>query len=50
MPINKYKIMKEYHQNLMYIQDILGDGATTDAELNKHCKTIFGSNRFVGVF
>ena len=48
--MNYYYILKEYEQNLMYIEDILKTSSTTNNfQLEKLCKNIFG-NLFLGVF
>ena len=44
-----YYILKEYEQNLMYIEDILKTSSTTNNfQLEKLCKNIFG-DLFIGV-
>ena len=46
----KYRILEEYNKNLMYIEDILNNSATTtNIELKRIGKIIFG-NLFLGVF
>ena len=48
--MNYYYILKEYEQNLMYIEDILKTSSTTNNfQLEKLCKNIFGDS-FIGVF
>lgn len=47
--MNKYKILKEYEQNLMYLQDVLGSGTTNNIELSNLCSYLFGDN-FKGVY
>ena len=43
-------ILKEYEQNLMYIEDILKTSSTTNNfQLEKLCKNLFG-NIFLGVY
>ena len=46
--MNYYYILKEYEQNLMYIEDILKTSSTTNNfQLEKLCKKIFG-DLFIG--
>ena len=41
--MNYYYILKEYEQNLMYVEDILKTSSTTNNfQLEKLCKKIFG--------
>ena len=47
--MNKYKILKEFENNMILIQDILGTSATDNIQLNKIGKYLFG-NLFIGVF
>ena len=48
--MNYYYILKEYEQNLMYIEDILKTSSTTNNfQLEKLSKNIFG-DLFIGVF
>jgi hypothetical protein len=48
--MNYYYILKEYEQNLMYIEDILKTSSTTNNfQLEKLCKKLFG-DLFIGVF
>ena len=50
MYMNYYYILKEYEQNLLYIEDILKTSSTTNNfQLEKLCKKIFG-DLFIGVF
>ena len=45
-----YYILKEYEQNLMYIEDVLKTSSTTNnIQLEKLCKKSFG-DLFIGVF
>ena len=48
--MNKYKILKEYENNLMFLMDILGSTTTNDSDLNKIGIYLFGKKKFVGVF
>ena len=49
--MSKYKILEEYNKNLMYIEDSLNNSTTTtNIELNRLGKSIFGNNLFLGVF
>ena len=48
--MNYYYILKEYEQNLVYIEDILKTSSTTNNfQLEKLCKKLFG-DLFIGVF
>lgn len=47
--MSKYKILKDYEQVLMHIEDILGSGVTTDEKLTKLGKSLFG-NDYLGTF
>ena len=48
--MSKYKILKEYEQCLMYIDDILKkSGTTTNIDLERVGKILFGY-KFLGVF
>ena len=47
--MSKYKILKEYENNLTLLMDILGPSSTDNIELNKIGKLLF-DNAFVGVF
>ena len=45
-----YYILKEYEQNLMYIEDVLKTSSTTNnIQLEKLCKNLF-DDLFIGVF
>ena len=46
--MSKYEILKEYEQNLMLIEDILGPGVTTNVQLDKLCYYLF--NNYLGTF
>ena len=48
--MSKYKIIKEYEQNLMRLMDILGPSSTDDVELNKIGVILFGGDAFKGVY
>ena len=42
--MNYYYILKEYEQNLMYVEDILKTPSTTNNfQLEKYCKKLFGA-------
>jgi len=45
--MSKYRILKDYSQILMRIEDILGDGVTTNTQLNKLGYHLFG-NKYLG--
>ena len=47
--MDKYKILKEYEQNLIRIENIIGDGSTNNIQLNTLGKYLFG-NKFKGVY
>ena len=47
--MNKYQILKEYQQNLMYIEDLLGAGITNNFQLDSLGKFLFG-DRYLGTF
>jgi len=47
--MSRFKILKEYENNLEILEDILGNESTTDVELNHLGKNLF-FERFVGVF
>lgn len=42
--MSKYAILKEYEQNLMYIEDLIGSGITNNLQLNKLGHELFGDN------
>ena len=45
-----YSILKEYEQNLLYIEDVLKTSSTTNnIQLEKLCKNLF-DDLFIGVF
>ena len=48
MVTNKYKILKEYENNLMILNDLLGVKSTNSDEINNICKYLF--DNFKGVF
>ena len=45
--MSKYRILKDYSQVLMKIEDILGDGVTTNIQLDKLGYHLFG-NKYLG--
>jgi hypothetical protein len=47
--MSKYRILKEYKQNLTYLQDVLGSGTTNNIELNNVGSYLFG-DAFKGVY
>ena len=47
--MSKYKILREYENSLMHIEDIIGPNETTNIQLDILGKRIFGE-RFLGVF
>ena len=47
--MSKYKILREYENSLMHIEDIIGSNETTNIQLDILGKRIFGE-RFIGVF
>ena len=42
--MSKYKILKEYEQTLMMIEDILGSGVTNNLQLTKLGHELFGND------
>ena len=49
MKNTKYDILKEYEDNLMLLEDLLGCGSTNNIQLNTLCTSLFGKH-FLGVF
>ena len=47
--MSNYKILKEYEQTLMNLQDIIGSKTTNNVQLERIGKYIFG-DKFIGVF
>ena len=47
--MSKYKILKEYEQVLMMIEDIIGSGTTDNEQLTKLGIYLFGSD-YIGTF
>ncbi len=47
--MSKYKILKDYEQILMHIEDILGDGVTDNVQLTQLGRVLFGS-LYLGTF
>ena len=47
--MSKYQILKEYEQNLMKIEDILGDGITNNIQLDSLGHYLFGK-KYLGTF
>ena len=47
--MSKFKILREYENTLMHIEDIIGSNETTNIQLDILGKRIFGE-RFIGVF
>jgi hypothetical protein len=47
--MTKYEILKHYEKNLTYIENIIGNSTTTNIDLNKFGKYLFG-NKYLGTF
>ena len=47
--MSKYKILKEYDQTLMRIEDILGSGVTNNLQLTNLGYQLFGNN-YIGTW
>ena len=47
--MSKYRVLKEYKQNLTYLQDVLGSGTTNNIELNNIGSYLFGDGAFMQV-
>lgn len=47
--MNKYPILKQYNENLMYIEDLLGSGITNNIQLDKLGNYLFGK-AYLGTF
>ncbi len=47
--MSKYKILKSYEQDLMYVQDLISDRVTNNLQLNKIGNLLFGSD-YLGTY
>ena len=48
--MSKYKILKQYEQQLMQIEDLLSNSTTNNIQLNKLGLLVLGNDKFLGVF
>ena len=44
-----YRILKDYEDSLMLVEDVLGAGVTTNIQISKLCLHLFG-NDYLGTY